>query len=148
MQRAYNIEHFVELDRITVHGKVSPRPYRYTNPVSVSCQLTQKHNQTPVLHLTLSDPDPALGFLADTMESRSVSRSPPLSHSGSRYMHPTHHIAVKSASDTSLLESAYAHLELCSASTACRCSVAPYVVHIYVGYYVCVRLPFCAVMGV
>lgn len=115
VQRAYNIQYFVDLDRITVHGNVHPLPCRCTNSVSVTCQLTQvkKPIQTPVLHLTYSDPVPALGFLANTMKSRSVSCPPPLSHSGSRYMHPTHHIAVKSASDTSLFESAYAHLEVC-----------------------------------
>lgn len=45
VQRAYNIQYFV--DRITVHGNVHPAPYRCTNPVSITCQLTQAKKAQP-----------------------------------------------------------------------------------------------------
>lgn len=67
-------------------------------------------------------------FLATTVDPRSVSQPPPLQPLVSRYVHPTRHIAVKLASDTSLC----ANARMCTFGTilgnyrAC----APYVVHI------------------
>lgn len=117
VQGAYNIQYFVELNRITVHGNVYPPPYRCTNPVSVTCQLTQAKSPTKPRFCALRFPIP-FPLLVSSLIRWNPDRClvhPPLSHSGSRYMHPTHHIAVKLASDTLLLlfESAHAHLELC-----------------------------------
>ncbi|CDM35477.1 unnamed protein product [Penicillium roqueforti FM164] len=74
----------------------------------------------------------------------------PLSHSVAKYVHPTRHIAVKSTSDISLRASAsmqpWDYIGKYHACAVLRYSVHP--TYMLGACYVCVRLLFCAVMGV
>lgn len=126
-----------------------PLPLYLRNPASLTCQLTQDKSPTKPRFCALRFPF-SISFPSSPVRWNPdrclIYPHPHLAIRLSRYVHPTRHIAVKSAPDTSLRASARTHFWSYVRQVLCMCFHAPFVVrriYIYAGCYVCARLP-CA----